>query len=248
MRDVGKNIKEIRTARNMTQDQLAEKLFVTRQTVSHYENGKSRPDIDTLVKISDILQTDVSSLIYGVNPSTDRRNRKISAVMVAVTLITGTLCAVLYQYCYTIYNSFDIRHRNQPLIGTEIFVIPLFFTILSWTFMQLLGTFSGLKPLNFKKTKYIRTAVIAVFLFYTLVLCYHFLPGVLMGVLEIFGKSNTALNNFYYNSGNISLKFINSLILMPIYIHGGEIVNIPAAVFGVLFWLCGFPFKGTDSR
>ena len=69
-----------------------------------------------------------------------------------------------------------------------------------------------------------------------------------MGVLEIFGKSNTALNNFYYNSGNISLKFINSLILMPIYIHGGEIVNIPATVFGVLFWLCGFPFKGTDSR
>ena len=41
MRDIGKNIKHLRIAQEMTQDQLAERLFVTRQTVSNYENGKS---------------------------------------------------------------------------------------------------------------------------------------------------------------------------------------------------------------
>ena len=45
MRDIGKNIRQLRTAKNMTQDELAEKLFVTRQTVSNYEPGKSRPDV-----------------------------------------------------------------------------------------------------------------------------------------------------------------------------------------------------------
>ena len=41
MRDIGKNIRDLRIVQNLTQDQLAEKLFVTRQTVSNYENGVS---------------------------------------------------------------------------------------------------------------------------------------------------------------------------------------------------------------
>ena len=47
MADVGKNIRKFRTKRHMTQDDLAERLFVSRQTVSNYETGKSNPDLDT---------------------------------------------------------------------------------------------------------------------------------------------------------------------------------------------------------
>lgn len=39
MRDIGKNIKELRCARGLTQEELAERLHVTRQTVSNYETG-----------------------------------------------------------------------------------------------------------------------------------------------------------------------------------------------------------------
>ena len=41
MRDIGKNIRDLRKRQNMTQDELAARLFVTRQTVSNYENGDS---------------------------------------------------------------------------------------------------------------------------------------------------------------------------------------------------------------
>lgn len=41
MRDIGKNIKELRRARGLTQEELGERLHVTRQTVSNYENGVS---------------------------------------------------------------------------------------------------------------------------------------------------------------------------------------------------------------
>ena len=41
MRDIGKNIKTLRIRRGMTQDELAEALYVTRQTVSNYETGVS---------------------------------------------------------------------------------------------------------------------------------------------------------------------------------------------------------------
>ena len=45
MRDIGKNIRELRLRAGFSQDELAERLFVTRQTVSNYEIGRSRPDV-----------------------------------------------------------------------------------------------------------------------------------------------------------------------------------------------------------
>ena len=50
--ELGKNISEIRKNNNLTQDDLANKYFITRQTISNWENGKSYPDLETLVKIS----------------------------------------------------------------------------------------------------------------------------------------------------------------------------------------------------
>lgn len=42
MRDIGKNIRTLREKKGMTQEELAQALFVTRQTVSNYETGRSR--------------------------------------------------------------------------------------------------------------------------------------------------------------------------------------------------------------
>ena len=57
MRDIGKNIRYLRESKGLTQDQLAEKLFVTRQTVSNYETGRTRPDVDMIVSIANVLRT-----------------------------------------------------------------------------------------------------------------------------------------------------------------------------------------------
>ena len=65
MRDIGKNIKLLRQQKNMTQDELAEALFVTRQTVSNYETGRSRPDVEMLLKIAEVLNADANTVLYG---------------------------------------------------------------------------------------------------------------------------------------------------------------------------------------
>ena len=70
MRDIGKNIKEFRLRKSYSQEEMAEKLYVTRQTISNYETGKSRPDLDTLIRIADIYGVDVNQLIYGENEMT----------------------------------------------------------------------------------------------------------------------------------------------------------------------------------
>lgn len=49
----------------LTQEELAEKLSVTRQAISNYETGKTQPDIETLIKIASILEVSVEELIYG---------------------------------------------------------------------------------------------------------------------------------------------------------------------------------------
>ena len=51
--EIGKNIAKIRKDAGLTQENFAEKYNVTQQTVSNWENGRSYPDLDTIVQISD---------------------------------------------------------------------------------------------------------------------------------------------------------------------------------------------------
>ena len=57
------NLKTMRKAKGYTQEELAIKLNVVRQTVSKWEKGLSVPDADVLCKIADALDTDVSTLL-----------------------------------------------------------------------------------------------------------------------------------------------------------------------------------------
>ena len=59
------NLKAIRKAKGYTQEELAIKLNVVRQTVSKWEKGLSAPDADVLSKIADVLDTKVSVLLGG---------------------------------------------------------------------------------------------------------------------------------------------------------------------------------------
>ena len=54
---------ELRQRHNMTQDQLAEKLAVTRQAVSRWENGESVPNPETLKQLSALFDTSINHLL-----------------------------------------------------------------------------------------------------------------------------------------------------------------------------------------
>lgn len=61
--NAGEIIKEIRTKNGLTQDDLAEKLFVTRQAVSRWENGETFPNTETLKAISELFDISVNTLL-----------------------------------------------------------------------------------------------------------------------------------------------------------------------------------------
>ena len=80
MRDIGKNIRYLRESKGLTQDQLAEKLFVTRQTISNYETGRTRPDVDMIVSIANVLETDANTVFYGL-PADERKQNALKTIV-----------------------------------------------------------------------------------------------------------------------------------------------------------------------
>lgn len=63
--ELGNRIKELRKAQNINQDELAEKLFVSRQTISNWENDKSYPDIQSVLLLSEVFNVSVDQLLKG---------------------------------------------------------------------------------------------------------------------------------------------------------------------------------------
>lgn len=60
---LNENIKAIRKSKGLSQQELAVKLNIVRQTVSKWEHGLSVPDSDMLISISEVLETPVSTLL-----------------------------------------------------------------------------------------------------------------------------------------------------------------------------------------
>lgn len=63
--ELGKQIKKYRTENAMSQDTLAERVYVSRQTISSWENDKSYPDVNSLVLLSKVFNTSIDNLIKG---------------------------------------------------------------------------------------------------------------------------------------------------------------------------------------
>jgi transcriptional regulator with XRE-family HTH domain len=61
----GEQIKRIRTSRNLTQEQFAGKMNITRQAVSNWENNRNLPDIEMLIHISEEFHVSLDQLILG---------------------------------------------------------------------------------------------------------------------------------------------------------------------------------------
>ncbi len=60
---LSENIKALRKAKNMSQEELANRLHVVRQTISKWEKGLSVPDAELLTKLAEELETDVGTLL-----------------------------------------------------------------------------------------------------------------------------------------------------------------------------------------
>lgn len=63
--EIGKQIRKFRTERKLSQDELADQVYVTRQTISNWENDRNYPDIRSLVLLSNVFGVSLDILVKG---------------------------------------------------------------------------------------------------------------------------------------------------------------------------------------
>jgi transcriptional regulator with XRE-family HTH domain len=94
-------LKQARLLANLTQEELAEMLGVSRQTISNWENGRSYPDIVSVITLSDVYDMTLDSLLKGdkemikhLKESTDtvKSNKRLIGLIVSL-IAFGVCCA-----------------------------------------------------------------------------------------------------------------------------------------------------------
>ena len=103
---IGDKLKKARMDKNLTQEEVAEKIFVSRQSISNWENNRTYPDIGNVLALSDLYQISLDELLKGsdnfmehLEESTDlvKSNKKLMALMV-LTLIAMIVMAIFTEF------------------------------------------------------------------------------------------------------------------------------------------------------
>ena len=106
---VGDRLLELRNKRNMTQENLAEELQVSRQSISKWELNKTLPDVEKLVQLSELYQVSMDYLIKGVAMEsashntekasevrgTERENESEEGIIPIYRYTTCLICAII---------------------------------------------------------------------------------------------------------------------------------------------------------
>ena len=142
MCDIGANIRRARVRRKLTQDDLAQTVHTTRQTISNYETGRSHPDVETLQRLADALGVELTELLDETPPADARRAalRRL-CITGAVTLVLTGLWVYLHAICLRQYQRGSMAPLTAMLI-TE----PLLLCALAWTLLQALHMVTRLRP------------------------------------------------------------------------------------------------------
>ena len=135
---LGNKLAEARRAKNLTQEQLAEKLDVTRQAVSRWESDAAYPETDKIVRMAQILEVSCDYLLQDgvdqkgepVRPPVTRLLKQAQGKRVKLTFYEGDGMPVVHDWC--VIRDFDGAWANVEVVTNkrrpeknEVRLIPL---------------------------------------------------------------------------------------------------------------------------
>lgn len=149
---LNENIKAIRKSKGLSQEELAIKLNVVRQTISKWEQGLSVPDSDMLISISEVFETSVSTLLGETVIETKVDDLKVISEKLEVINLQlaqrkakrrKTIHWLLISLCVVIIIIFAVLIAlNSPYLGwdysdPETSVVGVAFHAFEWLFFRL---------------------------------------------------------------------------------------------------------------
>jgi transcriptional regulator with XRE-family HTH domain len=135
--EFSKKIKQLRSQQNITQEELAEKLFVSRVTVSKWESGRGYPNIDSLKLMAKIFYTSIDDLLSGDELVMLAEHQQETAVQRMQSLLFGiadvlTLLSLLIPL-YTNYYATHIDAVILSKLANDSYIIAVHYITVIFT-------------------------------------------------------------------------------------------------------------------
>lgn len=139
-----KNLKILRKQKGFSQEELASRLHVVRQTISKWEKNLSVPDADTLIRLAEILEVSVSELLGSkienengnvtndvaeqlsrINEQLAMKNRRSRRIWKTIVIILATifLLSVFIIMFLSVPDLNNSTHNNQPIVNVETITV-----------------------------------------------------------------------------------------------------------------------------
>ena len=113
---IGERITELRKARNISQGQLADLMDVSRQAVSKWETDQSSPDTIRLIKLADVLDTDVEYLATGRNTYGRRPPVVLETVKTVEKVVEVPVVQVVEKVVEKVIEKPTIEYIEKPVV------------------------------------------------------------------------------------------------------------------------------------
>lgn len=138
------NLKTLRKQKGFSQEELASRLHVVRQTISKWEKNLSVPDADTLIRLAEILEVSVSELLGSkienengnvtndvaeqlsrINEQLAMKNRRSRRIWKTIVIILATifLLSVFIIMFLSVPDLNNSTHNNQPIVNVETITV-----------------------------------------------------------------------------------------------------------------------------
>ena len=117
--NLGKTLQELRKEKNISQEEIANILNVSRQTISNWENSKSYPDIIMLIKLCDIYKISLDDLLKEdqellnhIKKEKQKKNKIIITCISIIIILLTLLSYFVFFKDYFFYAKINLRKTN----------------------------------------------------------------------------------------------------------------------------------------
>lgn len=181
--EISKRIKDARLQKNINQETLAEQLGVTRQTISSWENGKSYPDIVSVIKMSDIFNISLDKMLKEDKNLVNNMQERMDTVKSNKSIVFTILFAIIFfGGIYLIQMFVDIPKIDNLFLNIGVLIIFIV-SVLTYLFSNIyVGKFLNQKTSN----KSILKTIIVMFMVISLFFLFPLIEGITTVTWQVF--------------------------------------------------------------
>ena len=154
--DLGERLFELRKFKNLTQDEVAEKLKVTRHPVSKWETNQSTPDFDKIVPLCELFEIGVEELLTGKKPEEIQEEEQkvennVEKVLTkqevkeeSAKVVSSSIFIYIVAIAFLMI-AIPVQHAN-PVVATSVFLL-----LIGWATARIIRNYMSMP--KFEKTK-----------------------------------------------------------------------------------------------